>query len=153
MQILQQVLEILNYVSANIPWDAVAASGVLSPLLVGVKRWFSVQSERIMISLVILFAMLAAAGNYLLNVPSQDPGVIAVQGAVLAFMTQPVYFFVVKPAYKWFSGQLAKAAAFDEQVKANTEPVPVPSAAAASLAPVEPAVPARAIPVTDDFSQ
>jgi hypothetical protein len=50
----------INYLAVHIPWAAVGASGVLSPLLLGVKKWFSVQSEKVMISLVALSSMLVA---------------------------------------------------------------------------------------------
>lgn len=118
----QTILDALNYAAAHIPWSAIGASGVLSPLLLGLKKWFSVQSERVMISLVALVALLTAGGHYLLTTPIQNPGVIAIQAAVLAFMTQPIYFFVVKPATAWFGEQLAKAAAFDAQVKSAIQP-------------------------------
>lgn len=135
----QTILDALNYVAVHIPWEGLVASGILSPLLVGIKKWFSVQSERIMITLVIVSGMLVAAGNYLLHVPTSDPSIIAVQGAVVAFMTQPIYFFVVKPIWKWFATQMAKAAAYDNEVKSAAQP----------LSPATPA------PTTDiqDFNQ
>lgn len=119
---MQDVLNILNYVAASIPWDAVIASGILSPLLLGVKKWFSVQSEKVMIVLVLISGVLVASGNYLLNVPTSDPSIIAVQGAVLAFMTQPIYFFVVKPFFRWFGETLAAAAAFKADAQSATVP-------------------------------
>lgn len=134
----QTILDALNYAAAHIPWAAIGASGILSPLLLGLKKWFSVQSEKVMISLVALVALATAAGHYLLTTPIQAPGVIAIQAAVLAFMTQPIYFFVVKPAAAWFGEQLAKAAAFDAQVKSAIEPVN--------------GLPLGAGPATEDFS-
>lgn len=120
---MQEVLDIANKIAASIPWDAIIASGILSPLLLGIKKWFSVQSEKVMITLVGTVAVLTAAGHYLLTVPTSDPSIIAVQGAVLAFMTQPIYFFIVKPVWKWFSEQLAAAAAYRAELQSATEPV------------------------------
>lgn len=112
----------LNYLAVHVPWSAVAASGALSPILLAIKKWFSVQSEKVMISLVALSGMLVAGANYLLHVPTHDPTVIALQGAAIAFLTQPFYFFIVKPIAASVEEQLAKAAAFDRQVKSAAEP-------------------------------
>lgn len=134
---MQEVLNVINYIVVHMPWNAVAASGVLSPLLLGIKKWFSVQSEKVMITLVALLACLTAAGHYLLTVPTHNPSIIAVQGFVLAFMTQPIYFFVVKPTVKWFDERVEEAAALN-LAKSAAEPVP------SVTAPT---------PVTEDFSQ
>lgn len=119
---MDEIVKILNYLATNMPWEALVASGIISPLLVGIKKVLSVQSERVMISLVLIVSILAATGHYLLTVPTSNPSIIAMQGAVLAFMTQPVYFFLVKPASKWFSETLAAAAAFKADVKSAAEP-------------------------------
>jgi hypothetical protein len=151
---LQKVLDILN----NVPpgtYEALLASGIISPLLVGVKKWFSVQSERVMITLVVVLGMLAAAGNYLLHVPTQDPSIIALQGAVIAFMTQPVYFFFVKPLFGKISSTLEAAAKFNDEVKSAAEPaggVPLSGIALPGQYPVPPQ--SVTSPLNgDDFSQ
>lgn len=124
---LHSILDGANYLAVHVPWAAVIASPLVSGLIVAIKKWFSVQSERVMISLVALVAMIVAGGNYLLHVPTHDPSIIAVQAAVLAFMTQPAYFFIVKPLAASIEQQLQKAAAFDAQVKSASQPVaPVP---------------------------
>lgn len=122
MEVLHSVANVLNYLAVHVPWQAVAASGMLSPVLLGIKKWFSVQSEKVMISLVMLSGMLLSGAHYLMTVPTHDPSIIAVQGAALAFLTQPFYFFIVKPVAASVSEQLAKAAAFDRQVKSAAEP-------------------------------
>lgn len=119
---LNTLLNLLNSVVTHIPWDILLASGVISPLLVGIKKWFSVQSEKVMITLVAVLSLLTALAHYLMTTPTSDPTIIAVQGAVLAFMTQPVYFFVVKPFYLWISGELAKANAYDQELKSAIIP-------------------------------
>lgn len=123
MEIIHSIADGLNYLAVHVPWAAVAASGILSPILLFVKKWFSVQSEKVMISLVALSGMLVAGASYLLHVPTHDPSIIALQGAAIAFMTQPFYFFIVKPLAASVSEQLSKAAAFDAQVKSAAEPV------------------------------
>lgn len=107
--ILTQLLNVSNYLANHIPWAAVGASGVLSPLVLAIKKWFSVQSERIMITIVALVATITAGANYLIHVPTHDPSIIALQATVLAFLTQPVYFFVVKPGFKWFQQRTEEA--------------------------------------------
>jgi len=148
---LQQILNILNYAAVHVPWSAVAASGVLSPLLVAVKKWFSVQSERVMITLVALSSGLVVAGNYLLHVPTHDPSIIAVQTAVVAFMTQPVYFFMVKPGLAAIQKRIAD---YNAQVlAAGTAPTVAPGLAPSDTPAPTPAVVAptsTSIPV--DFS-
>jgi hypothetical protein len=137
-------LNVMNDIARHFPWEALAASGVISPLLVGIKKWFSVQNEKVMISLVILISGLAVAGNYMLHVPTSDPYIIGIQTAVLAFMTQPIYFFIVKPAIAFFKNEVEKAAALNE-VKSATVPkggitvtygTPAPATAFAATAPV-----------------
>lgn len=118
---LQKILDILN----NVPpgtYEAMIASGVISPVLLGIKKWLSVKSERVMVTLVIVIAMLTAAGNYLLHVPVHDPSIIALQGSVIAFMTQPVYFFFVKPLFNKVSETLSAASKFNDEVKSAVEP-------------------------------
>jgi hypothetical protein len=122
---MQEVLHHINVALNNIPWGAVAASGVLSPVLLAVKKWFSVQSEKVMITLVAASGMLVAGANYLLHVPTHEPTIIALQGAAIAFGTQPFYFFIVKPLAAAVADQLAKAAAFDAQVKSAAVPAPL----------------------------
>ena len=133
MEILTIILNGLNFAAKNVPWDAILASGILSPLLLipkrVVKKYF-IHQEQVMIIVVGLAGLLVAAGNYLLHVPNQNPGIIAIQGAVLAFMTQPIYFIVVKPLCRKISAiiavEIAKAAAKDEVHSAAVPPEGLP---------------------------
>lgn len=135
---MQQILDVANYIVTHVPWDVLIASGILSPLLLAIKKWFSVQSEKVMISLVAFVALMTATGHYLLTVPTGNPSVIAVQAAVLAFMTQPIYFFVVKPIWLWFSAQLSAAAAYRSEVLSATVPeTGVPAEIPPKLADIE----------------
>ena len=122
MQVLNNIIDILNWVAVHVPWAMVGASALISPLLVGIKKWFSVQSEKVMITLVGLVSMAAAGFHYLLTVPTHNPSVIAIQGFVLAFMTQPVYFFAVKPSIAWLQKRIQEAAELN-LAKSAAEPV------------------------------
>jgi apolipoprotein N-acyltransferase len=122
MQMVDAIFGFLNYVTTHVPWELIGASGILSPLMIGVKKWFSVQNELVMFLLVFGTATLAAAVNWLLHTQSHDPNVILVQAALLTVMAQPFYFGLFKPLFKWLGGQLSKAAAYDQQLKAAAEP-------------------------------
>lgn len=122
MDIAQTTLNVLNWLALNIPWDLVLASGILSPLLLGVKKWFSVQSEKVMMSLVLVFGVVGAAVTYLMGTPTTDPSIIAAHGLMIAAMSQPVFFILVKPVSRWLSTELAKAAAFDAEVRSAAIP-------------------------------
>jgi hypothetical protein len=121
------VRETLHYLATNIPWDVIAASGILSPVLLLIKKWFSVQSEKVMITLVGVSGLIVAGLNYITTVPTHDPSIIAFQGAVVAFLTQPFYFYIVKPIATAVSEQLAKDAFFKSQVQSAAEPSLIPA--------------------------
>ncbi len=122
MGTLTQILTTLNDLARHFPWAALAASGVISPLGVAIKKWFDVQSERVMISIIVGMSAFAAAANYLIHVPTHDPLIIGLQTAVIGFMTQPVYYFVVKPALAAFRNQVEKASVFNAEIKSATVP-------------------------------
>lgn len=124
MEVLNTIANAVHWVAQNAPWAAVLAAGILSPILLAIKKKFKVQSEKVMICLVAFAGLVVAGGNYLLHVPTQNPTIIALQGLAVAFMTQPFYFFIVKPLSIAVTEQLAKAAAFDEQVKSAANPLP-----------------------------
>lgn len=114
--------EVLNWLAVNVPWELVIASGVLSPVLLGVKKWKHIKSEKIMSTLVIVFGLLGAAATYILSSTSDTPAIIATQGLLIAAMSQPWYFTLWKPISKWLSAELAKARAFDAEVKSAAIP-------------------------------
>jgi xanthosine utilization system XapX-like protein len=107
-------------------------SGILSGLLIGpqkaIKKWFE-HNEQVMILTVAAAGMLVAGAHYLINTPSANPSIIAVQGLVLAFMTQPFYFIVWKPLMRkigvsfipWLREQIKEAESLNE-VKTAVEP-------------------------------
>lgn len=146
---MHTVLYILNTIASHVPWTAIVASGFISPLLVGIKKWFSVKSEKVMISLVTIISGVVAALNYLIHIPTHDPTIIAVQAAVVAFMTQPIYFFVVKPALGWLGDTIAAAAAFRKEVQSAAVPTSgLPNSAAVATSSASTTVPVQ----VEDFS-
>lgn len=119
---MQQTLQTVNSIAQMIPWDLVIASGVLSPVVLVIKKWLSIQSEKVMMTLVLLVSMIGATASYLLGTTSSDPTIIAVQGFMVAAMSQPVYYLAVKPFSAWLGAELAKARAFDAEVKSAAIP-------------------------------
>lgn len=119
---MDQILPTLNTIAQAIPWDLVAASGILSPVVLLVKKWLSIQSEKVMMTLVLVLSMLGSAVTYILSTTSADPTIIAAQGFIVAAMSQPVYYLAVKPFSVWLGAELAKARAFDAEVKSAAIP-------------------------------
>lgn len=118
------MLNLLNELATKFPLDALIASGLLSPLLLLVKNWrisrnveTILQKDWVMYSLVLLTATAFSIGEYVLSAPTHDPTIIAVRTAVTAFMSQPIYFYIVKPLFALFKSQLDKAAALNNDIK------------------------------------
>ena len=124
-EFLQTLLSGLNYLAVNIPWEAVVAGGVLSPLAVGVNKLIKAQKPITKFTVVFMVAVLGCGINYILNTPVRDPSIIALQGAVVTFFAQPFYLLMVKPGFAWVGVQLAKAQAFDAEVKSAATPLVV----------------------------
>jgi len=124
------IINFLNDVATNVPWatigEVVAASGLLSFILVPLKKpvanWFK-HNEQMMITLVGVGGVLIAAANYLLTTPTQNPSIIAMQGFVVAFGSQPFYFIIVKPLLRWITKQIAKGIALSNDVQSALLPV------------------------------
>jgi Na+/melibiose symporter-like transporter len=118
---MQSILHALNSISPD-AWGVVVqtlvSALIVSPLFVGIKKWFQVDGEKKMLFLVMLGSMGAAAVAYMLTVPQFAPWIILAQGWLVFATTQPVYMYFVKPVFKnlgsWFTGKLAEAAAINE---------------------------------------
>ena len=123
------VLQTVNEFAQFMPWDALAAAGVISPALAGVKKWLKVQSSTVMFLLVVATSLGTVVAHYLLTIPTNDPSIIGLQTAVLAFMTQPVYYLILKPMMAFWRAEVEKAAALNAELKsAAVEPTPVVTA-------------------------
>lgn len=119
---MNEVLTIANDAVKAIPWELVIASGILSPVALAFKKWLHIQNEKVMMTMVLVFGLIGAAITYITTVPTDDPTIIAARGLMIAAMSQPVYYLVVKPIATWLSAELAKAAAFDAEVKSAAIP-------------------------------
>lgn len=139
----QQTLHTLNSIPEaawNVIIQSVASAVVVSPLFLGVKKWFSIDSPKKMVFLVMLGSMAAAAIAYLVTVPQFAPWFILVTGWLTFATTQPVYHYFAKPFFTWLgawiTGKVNDAKAINEAKSA--------------------AVPATGLPITGsttDFSR
>lgn len=84
---------------------AIVASGVLSPLLMGVKKLFKIKRELIMLFTVIAASFAVAAVAYLKDVVEYNPVVI---GLILTVGTNIAYHAVFKPLSKKYAPKLAQ---------------------------------------------
>lgn len=130
-EILTTTLTALNWLAINIPWDVIIAAGILSPIGLYIKKKRNIESDKVMLFIIILLSTIAAVGSYLLTVTTADPSIIAAKSALIYFTSQPIYILCLRPAYGWLSAELAKARAFDAEVKSAAIPaegLPVSSA-------------------------
>lgn len=119
--ILNAVLNFFNSVPSE-AWgmliEVVVASFAVSPIMVAVKKWFAVDSEKKMMGLVILGSMFASVGLYLRGVPEFSPWFVAVQGMLVFACTQPVYYLFIKPLFRKLGAtvtiQIQKAKGYNE---------------------------------------
>lgn len=105
-------------------WNAVVASGVLSPIGMAVKKLKNIDNGEVMLWLIAAGSLLAGFVVYLLTTPQHDPTVIAFLGVVTFVGTQPFYKVIFKPFFAWLGGQFATAKA---QVEAQKNPASVPA--------------------------
>jgi hypothetical protein len=126
------------HVIGQIPWEAIAASGILSGLLlipqklikkavddaekVAVLPFIKLNREQIMIVLVGLAGLTASAIHYLVSTPTANPSLVALQGLAVSFGTQPFYFLIVKPLSAYIAEQVTKAAAVDNDITSAKVP-------------------------------
>lgn len=136
IQILTRTLEIVNSVPAEI-WSTIIeiliSAVIVSPIALGLKKWFSIDSDKKMIVIVSIGSFVTATAAYLLTVPEFAPWIIIVQGWLTLATTQPVYYFFIKPFFKrlgaWFTEQITKATQITEAKAAQVPPEGLPALA------------------------
>lgn len=125
---MQPILDILNTVPGEV-WSLIVeilfSAIIVSPVALGLKKFWKVNSEKIMLFLVIAGSFAAATFTYLQGSAEFAPWVIAVEGWLVFATTQPVYFLFIKPLTRrvgsWFAAQVAEATLLNE---AKTAAVP-----------------------------
>lgn len=126
MDILNQMLSGLNNVPAGV-WSQIMeiliSAIIVSPVALGLKKWWKVHSEKVMVIMVMVGSIAAAMIAYLQTRTEFEPYFIAIQGALVFATTQPVYYFLVKPLWIrlviWFNAQVEQAKALDDTKSAE----------------------------------
>lgn len=121
----QSILDNLNSVPSEV-WLVVAetiiAALVASPLVVGIKKWLKINSDKVMLVTAILTSIGTAAAAYAINDPAFSAWLIPVHGWLIFATTQPVYRFLVKPIINKIQSIITEAVAFNNEVKSATVP-------------------------------
>ena len=101
-------LNALANVSPN-TWEvigtAIVASGILSPVLMAVKKLFKIKRELVMLFTVITASFAVGAIAYLKDVVEYNPAVI---GLILTIGTNIAYHAVFKPLSKKYAPKLGQ---------------------------------------------
>jgi hypothetical protein len=133
MEVIQRFLDLLNSIPAeawSVIMQTVVAAAIVSPVGLAIKKWLSIDSEKKMLTLIMLSSLLAGALQYLHSVPQFAPWFAIVQGWLIFATTQPVYRFAVKPLAVrlgvWWNEQLIKATATNEAKAATVPPQGLP---------------------------
>lgn len=119
-----QLLSIYNSIPTSF-WELAGTALATSPLLSAIKHFFQIEStkrytlvklpfvknitvsgEQIMVLLLVAISGIASGVAYVMGTSSSNPDIIALHGALIAFSTQPIYFFIVKPVYKSILGSI-----------------------------------------------
>lgn len=118
---MQEILNVLNYIAVHFPVEGLVATITGSALLTPITRRLSQKSDLFKMTVVWITFAVGAGVYYLLKTPVNNPSIIALQASAMFAASQPVYMKLFKPLVVWFGEQLAKAAAFDAQIKAAKE--------------------------------
>lgn len=125
MDILQNILNTLNGVPSEV-WtvviETIVGALVASPLVLGIKKWLSINSDKVMLLTTILMSMVAAGAAFAINDPVFSAWLIPVQGWLIFATTQPIYFYLVKPLIQRIQAVIAESITFDHEVKSAAIP-------------------------------
>lgn len=133
--ILQTILDTLNSIPA-VAWEvaieSVVGAVITSGAFVGIKKWFSISSEKKMVVLVMLGSIFMGGLAYLRGVPNFAPWFAFVEGIFIFAASQPVFFLFVKPTVRKIVSEVEKAVRFNSELKSAVEPAggltPAPAA-------------------------
>jgi hypothetical protein len=106
----------------------IAGSGIVSILLQNVKRWLSLQSDKVIHFLLVVFSFATVAVNYLVGAASQNPKVLGPETIMLVGGATTIYRFLIKPASNLLIDankereRKARAIASDAEVASVTVP-------------------------------
>jgi hypothetical protein len=143
-----QLIALANQFISQYGWGAIAASGLVSPLLSGYKHWLQLEGdktyrlgpvklkgEQIIFIMLIIFSALPGCLAFLTHMDSSNAKLLAIRTIITAFMAQPVYLFVLKPLMRSYQNKI------DIQVEQRMAQLIAPPAG--TTAPVSPLQPTQ----------
>lgn len=92
MELLDQVIQ---WLTNALPF--IAAAGGVTVLLQLVKKWLSVQSDKVVNVLLVVFSAIPVAVNYLLQTVTVNPGTLGARTAAIVGLSTVLYQQLVKP--------------------------------------------------------
>lgn len=95
-EFFQWIVQLFLNVPVEVYVLVLGAAGV-SVLSQVFKKWFKIENEKWMFSIVLGIALLGSFFDWLLTSNSLPPTVIGLQTSILVGIAQPVYFYVIKP--------------------------------------------------------
>lgn len=123
--LFNEILTALNGVDPAV-WglviETIVAALFASPVVLAIKKWLHLHSDKVMISVAILTSLFTAAGAYVVNDPTFSAWLVPVHGWLIFATTQPVYRFLVKPLIAKVQAKIAEAIAFNNEVKSAAVP-------------------------------
>ena len=125
MEILNWILGAFNSVPEEawlIVVETVVAALIASPLVVGIKKWLHLNSDKVVLSTTILVSMFGAIGAYLVNDPTFSAVWLPVHGWLIFATTQPVYRFLILPIIRKVQATIAEAITFNNEIKSAATP-------------------------------
>lgn len=80
------------------------------------KKWFKIENERWMFSVVLVITLLGSFLDWFLHSAQLPPAIVGIQTTILVGIAQPFYIYVVKPATMLINGYKANKAAIKEKL-------------------------------------
>ena len=94
------MLENANELLTSVPdgaWLALVSAGAISLIMQGLKKWISLQSDKVITFLLTALSFIAASFDFVVRTVDANPMFLGQKTAVILGLTLPVYRYVIKP--------------------------------------------------------
>lgn len=129
MENINNMINSLPPAVIEVALDVILSTLAVSTAGVAFKKWWRVNSEKVMIGFVILTSFAAPTVLYLKDVPQFAAWIVLVEGLMIIGSSQPLYFLVFKPLRRrigaWWAKELTRASkvrAMQDDIKSALEP-------------------------------
>ncbi len=117
MSVATGVLNMVNSVPSEV-WEVLISALFVSPFALGIKKWFHIHREIVMLLWVMGAAFFTAALAYNANTPFLNPAVmIPLQGLVTFALSQPAYYLIFKPLRNKVRQAVADSAELNDDIR------------------------------------